>query len=141
MIAECNRYSTSLQRSEIDLACIGIGENGHLAFNDPPVADFADPALVKVIDLDETCREQQFRDGVFPNLASVPGKALTLTIPAIMRAKNILCIVPGTHKAISVWKTINAEVSTKCPATILRCHPSARLYLDAESADFICPKS
>ncbi|MGA2503190.1 MAG: glycoside hydrolase family 2 TIM barrel-domain containing protein [Anaerolineales bacterium] len=138
---ECNRYATCLQRSLIDLACIGIGENGHLAFNDPPVADFVDPLLVKVIDLDETCREQQFRDGVFPDLASVPEKALTLTIPAIMQAKEILCIVPGTHKAISVWKTINAEVATKCPATILRRHPNVRLYLDAESAKFIYPKS
>ena len=141
VIAECKRYSNLLREVEIDLACIGIGKNGHLAFNDPPVADFADPVLVKVIELDETCREQQFRDGVFPNLASVPGQALTLTIPAIMRAKNILCIVPGTHKAISVWKTLNAEISTKCPATILRRHPSAKLFLDTESADLIRPKS
>jgi 6-phosphogluconolactonase/glucosamine-6-phosphate isomerase/deaminase len=140
VIAESKRYSNLLREVEIDLACIGIGENGHLAFNDPPVADFADPVLVKVIELDETCREQQFRDGVFPNLASVPRQALTLTIPAIMRAKNILCIVPGTHKAISVWKTLNAEVSTKCPATILRRHPNVRLYLDTESADLIHPK-
>ena len=137
---ECHRYATQLENKEVDLACIGIGENGHLAFNDPPVADFNDRMAVKVIELDETCREQQFRDGAFPGLESVPNNALTMTIPAIMRAKDILCIVPGTHKAIAVWKTINAEISTKCPATILRRHPSARLYLDAESANLLNPK-
>lgn len=137
---ECERYEELLKEVEIDLACIGIGENGHLAFNDPPVADFADPRLVKIIELDPACREQQMRDGLFPDLASVPEKALTLTIPAIMRAKSILCIVPGTHKAIAVWKTIRADISTQCPATILRCHPQARLFLDVESAELIHPQ-
>jgi 6-phosphogluconolactonase/glucosamine-6-phosphate isomerase/deaminase len=140
LAAECSRYATRLEQETLDLACIGIGENGHLAFNDPPVADFDDPELVKVIDLDEACREQQFRDGVFPDLASVPKNALTMTIPAIMRAREILCIVPGTHKAIAVWKAINADISTKCPATILRRHPNASLYLDAESAALLYPK-
>jgi beta-glucuronidase len=137
LTAECRRYAALLDKDGIDLACIGIGENGHLAFNDPPVADFDDPMPVKVIDLDEACREQQFRDGVFPDLVSVPNSALTMTIPTILRAKDILCIVPGTHKAIAVWKTLNNEISTKCPATILRRHPSARLYLDAESASLL----
>jgi glucosamine-6-phosphate deaminase len=138
LTAECLRYAAQLAEGEIDLACLGIGENGHLAFNDPAVADFEDPAPVKLIDLDEMCREQQFREGVFPDLASVPQKALTLSIPAILQAKHILCIVPSTHKAIAVWKTIHAEISTQCPATILRRHPSARLYLDAESSKLIC---
>ncbi len=138
---ECSRYAARLQQQGIDLACIGIGENGHLAFNDPPVADFADPLFVKRIDLDETCREQQFREGVFPDLASVPGQALTLTIPAILQAQDILCIVPGATKAIAVWKTLHAEISTKCPATILRRHPNTRLYLDVESAHLFYPVS
>ncbi len=140
LTVECRRYAALLDKDGIDLACIGIGENGHLAFNDPPVADFDDPMPVKVIDLDEACREQQFHDGVFPDLVSVPSSALTLTIPAILQAKDILCIVPGTHKAIAVWKTLNTEISTKCPATILRRHPSARLYLDAESASLLDSK-
>ncbi|MBP1692604.1 MAG: Beta-glucuronidase [Chloroflexi bacterium] len=137
LAVECNRYAAQIQENGLDLACIGIGENGHLAFNDPPVADFEDPKLVKVIDLDETCREQQFRDGVFPDLASVPNQALTLTIPAILRAKDIQCVVSGPHKAIAVWKSIHAEISTKCPATILRRHPSVRLLLDAEAANLL----
>jgi len=132
--AECERYASLLGRIEMDLACIGIGENGHLAFNDPPVADFADPALVKVIELDPACREQQLRDGLFPDLGSVPAQALTLTIPAIIRARHILCIAPGTHKAVPVWKAVHAEISTGCPATILREHSDVTLFLDAESA-------
>jgi beta-glucuronidase len=138
--AECERYAALLHKNVLDLACIGIGENGHLAFNDPPVANFADPVLVKPVDLDKECREQQFREGLFPDLVSVPRSALTLTIPAILRAKDILCIVPGTHKAIAVWKTIHDEISPKCPATILRRHPSVKLYLDAESANLLYPK-
>jgi len=135
--AECHRYAALLRENEIDLACIGIGENGHLAFNDPPVADFEDPVLVKLVDLDETCREQQFREGLFPDLISVPQQALTLTIPAILRAKEILCVVPGSYKAMVVWKTLNAEISTQCPATILRRHASVNLYLDQESAGLL----
>jgi glucosamine-6-phosphate deaminase len=140
LTAECSRYAEQLETHPLDLACIGIGENGHLAFNDPPAADFADPALVKPVDLDKACREQQFRDGVFPDLASVPAKALTLTIPAIMRARHILCIVPGTHKAVAVWKTIHEDISPDCPATVLRHHPSVNLYLDADSANLLDPE-
>ncbi|MCX6083253.1 MAG: 6-phosphogluconolactonase [Chloroflexi bacterium] len=140
LLAECAQYAARLRENTLDLACIGIGENGHLAFNDPPVANFADPELVKIIDLDEACREQQFRDGVFPNLESVPYKALTLTIPAILQAKTIFCIVPGIHKAIPVWKTLHAEISTKCPASILRSHSNSKLFLDAESANLFYPE-
>ena len=135
--AECDRYAARIDEAGFDLACIGIGENGHMAFNDPPVANFEDPALVKLIDLDEACREQQFREGVFPDLASVPRQALTLTIPAILRAKEIQCIVSGPYKAIAVWKTLHAEISTQCPATILRRHPRVRLLLDAEAANLL----
>lgn len=137
--AECQRYTGLLSENEIDLACIGIGENGHLAFNDPPVADFSDPHLVKVVDLDEACREQQFRERAFPTVESVPRQALTLTIPAVMRAKTIHCIAPGAVKEIPIWKTLHAEISTKCPATILRRHPKAKLYLDKASAALFYP--
>jgi glucosamine-6-phosphate deaminase len=137
---ECARYGSLLNEDEIDLACVGIGENGHLAFNDPPVANFEDLAMVKVVNLDEACREQQFREGIFPDTASVPRQALTVTIPAIMRANSILCIVPGTHKAVAVWKTLHTDISTACPASILRRHPDAALYLDTESAALAHPK-
>jgi glucosamine-6-phosphate deaminase len=138
--AECLRYGSLLIEKEIDIACIGIGENGHLAFNDPPVADFNDQKVVKVIDLDEACREQQFREGIFKDPDSVPRQALTVTIPTIMRANSIFCTVPGTHKAVAVWKTINNEISTTCPASILRRHPDVTLYLDSESAALAYPK-
>jgi 6-phosphogluconolactonase/glucosamine-6-phosphate isomerase/deaminase len=134
LAAECQRYAGLIGGREFDLACIGIGENGHIAFNDPPVADFADGKLVKVVELDETCRAQQVRDGAFPNLAAVPRQALTLTMPAIMRAGSILCVVPGHAKAMAVWKTLHDEVSTACPATVLRQHGDVQLYLDRESA-------
>ena len=140
LAAECARYGALLAEDEIDIACVGLGENGHLAFNDPPVADFNDAAMVKVVEMDEACREQQFRDGVFPDVASVPRQALTVTIPAIVRARSILCVAPGPHKAVAVWKTLNADVSTACPATILRCHPDVTVYLDSQSAALAFPK-
>jgi glucosamine-6-phosphate deaminase len=132
--AECQRYAGLIGEREFDLACIGIGENGHIAFNDPPVADFADAELVKVVELDGACRAQQVRDGAFPDLAAVPRQALTLTVPAIMRAGSILCVVPGHAKAMPVWKTLHDEISTACPATVLRQHKDVQMYLDRESA-------
>jgi beta-glucuronidase len=140
LAAECQRYGMRLGEREIDLACIGIGENGHLAFNDPPVADFEDPATVKIVDLDEACREQQFREGIFPDTASVPRQALTLTLPALMQAGAILCTVPGAHKSVAVWKTLRADITSACPASILRRHPQATLYLDTEAAVLAYPK-
>jgi glucosamine-6-phosphate deaminase len=131
---ECRRYASRVGDREINLACIGIGENGHIAFNDPPVADFEDPELVKVLSLDQTCREQQVRDGAFSSLSHVPRRAPTLTVPAIMRSASILCVVPGQAKAMEVWKTLNADVSTACPATILRQHSDVGLHLDREAA-------
>ena len=132
--AEVIRYENLLQEHSIDVACIGIGENGHIAFNDPPVADFNDPKLVKVVELDEACRLQQLGEGWFPTLSDVPKEALSLTIPAIMRAKRISCVVPGIQKAKAVFNTLNQEISTECPATILREHPHATLYLDRLSS-------
>lgn len=138
--AEVARYEKLLQEHSIDVACIGIGENGHIAFNDPPVADFNDPKLVKVVELDEACRLQQLGEGWFPTLSDVPKEALSLTIPAIMRAKRISCVVPGIQKAKAVFNTLKQEISTACPATILREHPYAILYLDQLSASELKPE-
>jgi glucosamine-6-phosphate deaminase len=127
-------YEALLKSHPIDIACIGIGENGHIAFNDPPVADFNDPKLVKVVELDEACRRQQHGEGWFPTLDDVPTHALTLTISAIMGCKHISCVVPDERKAEAVFNTIYAEISTACPATILRTHPNTILYLEKNSA-------
>ncbi|EMS69999.1 glucosamine-6-phosphate deaminase [Ruminiclostridium cellobioparum] len=133
-ISECERYSKLLKQFPPDIACIGIGENGHLAFNDPPVADFNDKALVKIVELDEVCRKQQVNDGCFTALDMVPVHALTLTIPAIMSAGYIYCMVPGKTKAEAVERTLNGPVSETCPASILRTYEAAELFLDADSA-------
>ena len=132
--AECLRYATLLKESPIDIVCAGIGENGHLAFNDPPVADFEDPKIVKVVDLTPISRVQQVHDGCFPDLRAVPERALTLTVPALMQAKHIFCMVPGPTKALAVRDTLLGPISTACPATAMRRHPSATLYVDLDSA-------
>jgi glucosamine-6-phosphate deaminase len=127
-------YENLLKNNNIDIACIGIGENGHIAFNDPPVADFNDPHLVKIVQLDEACRRQQFGEGWFPTLADVPHEALSLTIPAIMRCKVISCVVPDERKANAVYNTLYGEISTACPASVLRRHKDAVLFLDKFAA-------
>lgn len=132
--AECERYAALLRAYPTHLACMGIGENGHLAFNDPPVADFNDPALVKCVTLDEACRRQQVHDGCFGQLSQVPRQALTLTIPALMEAGRVFCVVPGAAKAQAVRDCLKGPVDSACPASILRRHPAATLYLDADSA-------
>jgi len=132
--AEVLRYENLLKEHPIDIACIGIGENGHIAFNDPPVADFNDPKLVKVVELDEACRKQQLGEGWFPTFDDVPTHALSLTIPAIMGCKAISCVVPDERKAKAVYQTLNDEISTACPASILRTHTDAVLYLDKGSS-------
>ncbi|WP_299530109.1 glucosamine-6-phosphate deaminase [Ulvibacterium sp.] len=134
---EMDSYSKALEQNPIDIACIGIGENGHIAFNDPPVADFNDPKLVKLVSLDEDCRNQQLGEGWFPTLADVPKQALTLTIPAIMRCKAISCVVPDERKATAVHNTLHGAIDTKCPATILRTHSDTRLFLDNHAASKI----
>jgi len=131
---ECKRYADLLTEAPIDIVCAGIGENGHLAFNDPPVADFHDPNTVKVVHLTLQSREQQVHDGCFLKLDAVPEQALTLTIPALMAASHIYCMVPGPTKAEAVRDTLLEPISTACPATILRRHNSATLYLDEDSA-------
>ncbi|MFN0256567.1 glucosamine-6-phosphate deaminase [Pedobacter ureilyticus] len=134
---ECARYTALLKQHPIDLVCMGIGENGHLAFNDPPVADFEDKHTVKVVELDEICRQQQVNDGCFDTLAEVPTHALTLTIPALLSANYINCVVPGPTKAEAVKHTLNSKISTENPATILRKHPRAVLFLDQDSSRLI----
>ena len=131
---ECRAYSEALRLAEPQLCLLGIGENGHLAFNDPGEADFQDPADMKVVSLDDACRAQQAAEGWFPSLNEVPGKALTLTIPALLRAPKLIVSVPGPRKAAIVRRTIEEPISTACPATILRTHPDATVYLDLESA-------
>ncbi len=132
--AEAQRYEELVRANPPDLVLMGIGENGHIAFNDPPVADFQDPRLVKVVELDETCRMQQVHDGCFPRLEDVPTHAITLTVPALMSGKTLHCVVPGPTKTNAVTRTLKGEISTECPATILRTHDHATLYLDEEAA-------
>lgn len=132
--AECARYGALLAAAPIDIVFLGIGENGHIAFNDPPVAQFDDPAAVKVVKLDEVCRNQQVHDGCFAALVQVPTHALTLTVPTLAAAKHHLCIVPAETKARAVRDTLEGPIATSCPASILRRCADATLYLDAQSA-------
>ncbi|EGD47017.1 Glucosamine-6-phosphate deaminase [Ruminiclostridium papyrosolvens DSM 2782] len=131
--AECRRYSRLLQEYPTDIVCMGIGENGHIAFNDPHVANFDDKYLVKVASLDLKCRTQQVNDGCFASLDEVPVNAVTLTIPALTAADCIFCMVPGRTKADAVYGTVLGEVTENCPASILQRHKNAILYIDKES--------
>ena len=134
---ESVRYSKLLEDHPIDVCLCGIGENGHLAFNDPPVADFRDPLKVKIVRLDQTCRTQQVHDGCFKTLEEVPACALTVTIPALVTSGCMICSVPASSKARAVQQTLEGKISEKCPATILRTHTNACLYLDRDSAGLI----
>lgn len=127
-------YAAELAAAPVDLVCLGIGENGHLAFNDPPVADFADPLDVKVVDLDEDCRRQQVADGCFASLDQVPRRAITLTVPRLLAADRLFCVVPGARKREAVRRALLGPVGPQCPATALRDHPDCTLFLDVESA-------
>jgi len=131
---ECARYSALLQAAPPDITCMGIGENGHLAFNDPPVADFEDPKTVKQVVLDLASRQQQVNDGCFDKLEAVPKTAMTLTIPTLLSAPWIYCMVPGPRKAPAVKRSLEGTIATDCPATILRRHERAVLFLDKDSA-------
>lgn len=130
---ECERYGQLIAEAPIDIVCLGIGENGHIAFNDPPVADFNDPHVIKAVELDAACRRQQVNDGCFPSVSAVPTHALTLTIPTLMAGRCLFCIVPGSTKREAVSRTLTEAISTACPATILRTHPACTLYVDADS--------
>ena len=132
--AESERYAGVLKRFPTDIVVMGIGENGHIAFNDPPVADFNDPKGVKPVRLDDVCRQQQVNDGCFATFDEVPECAMTLTCPTLMRATWKFCIVPAPTKAEAVWRTLTWEIGEKCPATILRRSENAVLYLEPASA-------
>ncbi len=135
--AECARYTKLLDEMPVDIVCLGIGENGHIAFNDPPVADFNDPCRVKVVELDGVCRQQQVNEKCFETLELVPTHALTLTVPALLRAAEMFCIVPFTGKAKAVRATLEGPIETACPASILRTKSGARLYLNTDSASLL----
>ena len=132
--AECARYGRLLADGGIDLAMIGIGENGHLAFNDPHVADFADPLVVKPVEIDETSRRQQVRDGAFASFELVPRLAMTVTMSAILASRAISVVVPGSQKAAAVAATLDGPIGTACPASALRRHPDATLFVDEAAA-------
>ena len=132
--AEAERYGKLLDENPTDIVVMGIGENGHIAFNDPPVADFSDPKTVKVVKLDEICRRQQVNDGCFASIDEVPTHAMTLTVPTLVRAPWLFCIVPAPTKAAAVYETVNGSIDEHCPASILRTRENAVLYLDADSS-------
>ncbi len=133
----CLAYEDLLLAEPVDIVCAGIGENGHLAFNDPPVADFQDPVKVKVVRLDQACRAQQFHDACFDRIEDVPTHAYTLTIPALLAAPHLSVVVLGPRKANAVLTTLRGPINEACPATALRRHSGATLYLDRESARLV----
>src|SRR5436190_3040692 len=134
---ECARYTRLLEAQPIDLCCFGIGEKGHLAFNDPPVADFNDAYKVKLVQLDRACRQQQVSEGHFANIEAVPPYAFTLTIPALCSAQKMLCIAPEKRKAQAVFDALRGPVAASCPASLLRMQAHATLYLDKDSASLL----
>jgi glucosamine-6-phosphate deaminase len=130
----CREYEAELRRHPADLVALGWGENGHLAFNDPPYADFDDPVWAKVVELDEVSRRQQVGEGHFDALAEVPRQAITLTIPALLAAAQVLCIVPEARKAKAVQACLKEPISEDRPGSVLRRQENATLYLDPDSA-------
>ncbi len=132
--SDCADYAKLLHAHPADLCAMGIGENGHIAFNDPPFAEFQDPVLVKVVRLDQVSRQQQVGEGHFKNIDEVPTHAITLTISALLAANSILCIVPESRKADAVLSTLTGPVVEDCPASVLRTVSNANLYLDSDSA-------
>ena len=135
--AECSRYAALLAGDPPDFAVLGIGENGHLAFIDPPFCDFNDPEPIKVAELDEVCRVQQVHDGAFAALEDVPRDALSLTIPTVMSRPKLFAIVPGPAKAQAIRGVIEGPIETACPASILRNHTDAHLFIDRDSASLL----
>jgi glucosamine-6-phosphate deaminase len=135
--AEAARYGALLADGGIDLALVGIGENGHVAFNDPHVADFDDPAWVKPVEIDDTSRHQQVRDGAFDRFEDVPRVALTVTMSTIRACRVISLVVPGSQKATAVAATLDGPVTTACPASVLRGHPDATLFVDEAAASLV----
>lgn len=130
---EAARYDALLREHPLDVCILGVGENGHIAFNDPPVADFDDPKYVKIVELEQRCRVQQVNDGCFETVEQVPTHALSVTIPGLCAAKHMFCSVPAATKAEAIGHIVHDAISTACPATILRRHENAYLYTDADA--------
>ena len=135
--AECRRYGGLLRAAPVDVTFLGFGENGHIAFNDPGVADFEDAAAVKPVTLDERCRRQQVGEGHFADLASAPPAAITVTCPALVSARHLVCSVPDRRKAEAVRDALEGPLSTACPASLVLRHPECAIFLDAESASLL----
>jgi len=135
--AEAKLYAELLRQNPPDFAVLGIGENGHLAFIDPPFCDFNDPEPVKVVQLDEICRNQQVNDGAFASLDEVPRNALSLTIPTLMARPKLFAIAPGPAKRQAIKDAVQGPISTTCPASILRTHPNAHLFIDVVAAEYL----
>jgi glucosamine-6-phosphate deaminase len=138
--SECQRYAELVSLGPIDVSFLGIGENGHIGFNDPHAADFSDLQTVKVVTLDERCRLQQVGEGHWPNLSSVPTQGFTITCPALVNASHIICCVPGPQKAEAVRNTLEGPISVVCPASVIRTHTDAKLCLDVHSASLLSRK-
>lgn len=134
---EMHSYANLLAAEPIHLAFVGFGENGHIAFNDPPVADFNDPKMVKLIELDAACRRQQAGEGHFKDVDSVPKTALTITCSGLFRAKAWVCNVPDRRKAVAVRDALEGPISEKCPASLVRRHPNSYVFLDSDSASLL----
>lgn len=132
--AVCRDYMKAMRLADPQLCLMGIGENGHIAFNDPAEADFNDPLPMKVVELDQACRQQQAAEGWFPSWQEAPERALTLTIPTVFRIPKLIASVPGVRKAQVIRRTLQDPISTDCPSTLLRTHPDVTLYLDTDSA-------
>ncbi|MBM4169003.1 MAG: glucosamine-6-phosphate deaminase [Ignavibacteria bacterium] len=135
--SECQRYASLLASAPLDIVCMGIGENGHIAFNDPPVADFSDLLMMKPVTIDKRSRQQQVNDGAFSVIDEVPVRALTATVPQLLAGEALFVVVPGERKAEAVWNTLFGPISLSCPASIIRTHRNAKLYLDRDSARMI----
>lgn len=133
--AECRRYADLLRAHPTDISCLGVGENGHIAFNDPHVALFRDPVLVKVVQMDEPCRLQQVHDRCFERLELVPTQAITLTVPALIAARHVFCVVPASSKAGAVLHMLQDEIGERCPASVLRTKEGSVLFLDPDSSE------
>ncbi|MGN0813436.1 MAG: glucosamine-6-phosphate deaminase [Candidatus Coproplasma sp.] len=133
----CSRYAKLLKEHPIDIVCLGIGENAHIAFNDPDVADFEDKQIIKKVQLDEICRQQQVNDKTFDSLDEVPKYALTLTVPTLLSAKYMFCVVPTSNKANAVYRTMEGEYGPDIPATAMRRHPHAIMFTDMDSAQLL----
>lgn len=138
---ECRRYKGLLLESPVDVCLLGIGENGHIAFNDPHVADFNDPETVKLVELDARCRQQQVGEGHFASLDEVPRQALTLTCPALMQSRHLICCVPEIRKAEAVRNALEGPVTVACPGSVLRTHQEATIFLDIDSASLLARRS